>query len=134
MSQNEGVHREGTALKNLGYDETRRADVLPGSTFDIVLKEPAADVAEVVLCKDCQYYQDAKTNKKGFLICPASGMKISETDYCSYGVRMGQEDKHEVKCAKCGEIKEIICTVDGKPWCEDCFDKAMGSGANHETN
>ena len=35
-------------LKNLGYDETRRADVLPGSTFDIVLKEPAADVAEVV--------------------------------------------------------------------------------------
>ena len=95
---------------------------------------PAADVAEVVRCKDCQYYQDAKTNKKGFLICPASGMKISETDYCSYGVRMGQEDKHEVKCAKCGEIKEIICTVDGKPWCEDCFDKAMGSGANHETN
>ena len=121
-------------LKNLGYDETRRDDVLPGSTFDIVLKEPAADVAEVVLCKDCQYYQDAKTNKKGFLICPASGMKISETDYCSYGVRMGQEDKHEVKCAKCGEIKEIICTVDGTPWCEDCFDKAMGSGANHETN
>ncbi len=92
------------------------------------------DVVEVVLCKDCQYYQDAKTNKKGFLICPASGMEISETDYCSYGVRMGQEDKHEVKCAKCGEIKEIICTVDGKPWCEDCFDKAMGSGANHETN
>lgn len=34
-------------LKNLGYDETRRADVLPGSTFDIVLKEAAADVAEV---------------------------------------------------------------------------------------
>ena len=92
------------------------------------------DVVEVVRCKDCQYYQDAKINKKGFLICPASGMEISETDYCSYGVRMGQEDKHEVKCAKCGEIKEIICTVDRKPWCEDCFDKAMGSGANHETN
>ena len=34
-------------LKSLGYDEKRRADVLPGSTFDIVLKEPAADVAEV---------------------------------------------------------------------------------------
>ena len=40
-------------LKNLGYDETRRADVLPGSTFDIVLKEAAADVAEVVRCRDC---------------------------------------------------------------------------------
>ena len=34
-------------LKSLGYDEERRADVLPGSTFDIVLKEAAADVAEV---------------------------------------------------------------------------------------
>ena len=92
------------------------------------------DVVEVVLCKDCQYYQDAKTNKKGFLICPASRMEISETDYCSYGVRMGQEDKHEVKCAKCGEIKEIICTVDGKPWCEDCFDRAMKCEDEHETD
>ena len=92
------------------------------------------DVVEVVLCKDCQYYQDAKTNKKGFLICPASGMEISETDYCSYGVRMGQEDKHEVKCAKCGEIKEIIFTVDGKPWCEDCFDRAMKCEDEHETD
>lgn len=53
---------------------------------------PAADVAEVVRCKDCQYYQDAKTNKKGFLICPASGMEITETDYCSYGARMEVED------------------------------------------
>lgn len=53
---------------------------------------PAADVAEVVRCKDCQYYQDARINKKGFLICPASGMEITETDYCSYGVRMEVED------------------------------------------
>jgi hypothetical protein len=51
---------------------------------------PAADVAEVVRCKDCQYYQDAKINKKGFLIYPASGMEITETDYCSYGARMGK--------------------------------------------
>ena len=54
--------------------------------FDIDL---GPDVVEVVRCKDCQYYQDAKINKKGFLICPASGMEITETDYCSYGVRMG---------------------------------------------
>ena len=93
-----------------------------------------ADVVEVVRCKDCQYYQDAKINKKGFLICPASGMEISETDYCSYGTRMSQENKHKVRCTKCRKIKEMVCTVDGKPWCEDCFDKAMGSGANHETN
>ena len=82
-------------LKNLGYDEKRRADVLPGSTFDIVLKELAADVAEVVRCKDCQYYQNAKINKKGFLICPASGMEITETDYCSYGARMDKEEEQD---------------------------------------
>ena len=38
----------------------------------------------------------------------------------------------KAKCSKCEEIKEIACTVDGKPWCEDCFDKAMGSGTKHE--
>lgn len=32
----------------------------------------------------------------------------------------------KAKCSKCEEIKEIACTVDGKPWCEDCFDRAMG--------
>lgn len=53
------------------------------------------DVVEVVRCKDCQYYQDAKINKKGFLICPAFGMEITETDYCSYGVRMEVEIKNE---------------------------------------
>lgn len=104
------------------------------SIEQIVSNLPTADVAEVILCKDCQYYQDAKTNKKGFLICPASGMEISETDYCSYGSRMSQENKHKARCAKCGKIKEMVCTVDGKPWCEDCFDKAMGSGTKHETN
>ena len=55
----------------------------------------AADVVEVTFCKDCRYYQDAKVNEKGFLICPASGMEIAETDYCSYGERMDKEDEHE---------------------------------------
>ena len=34
-------------LESLGYEESRRADVLPGSTCDIILREPAADVVEV---------------------------------------------------------------------------------------
>lgn len=56
---------------------------------------PTADVAPVVRCKDCRYYQTTKVNEKGFLICPASGMEITETDYCSYGALMdGKEDEH----------------------------------------
>ena len=46
-----------------------------------------ADIVEVVRCKGCKYFQTAKVNNKGFLICPASGMEITETDYCSYGKR-----------------------------------------------
>lgn len=62
---------------------------------EALLNIPTADVTEIVRCKDCQYYQDAKTNKKGFLICPASRMEITETDYCSYGAHMVQEVEHE---------------------------------------
>ena len=40
---------------------------------------------KIVRCKDCKYFQTAKVNNKGFLICPTSGMEITETDYCSYG-------------------------------------------------
>ena len=80
-------------IKNLGYDEKRRADVLPGSTFDIVLKEPAADVAEVrhgrwifdpgkiPYCSECKEYSD--DGDKGATFCP----------WC--GARMGKEDEHE---------------------------------------
>lgn len=35
-------------------------------------------------CKDCAYKERAKVNDKGFLICPASGMEITDDDYCSY--------------------------------------------------
>lgn len=57
---------------------------MSGEEFDAF---PAADVVEVTFCKDCRYYQDAKVNEKGFLICPASGMEITVMDYCSYGQR-----------------------------------------------
>ena len=78
---------------------------------------PAADVAEVVRCKDCQYYQDAKINKKGFLICPASGMEITETDYCSYGVRMGKPRICEVLGVDVDEVFTIETPVRKSTYC-----------------
>ena len=59
----------------------------PGRARELIKQEPAADVAPVLRCEECRYYQNAKINKKGFLICPASGMEITEDDYCSYGER-----------------------------------------------
>lgn len=54
---------------------------------------PTIDAVPVVRCQECRYYPTAKVNEKGFLICPASGMEITETDYCSYGERMDKEDE-----------------------------------------
>lgn len=34
-------------------------------------------------------------------------------------------------CTQCGEVKEVCCFVDGEPWCEECFDKAMDGGADN---
>ena len=48
---------------------------------------PIVDAVEVVRCKDCKQYSCAKTNRKGYRICPASGMEIKPDDFCSYGER-----------------------------------------------
>lgn len=45
------------------------------------------NIPEVVRCNKCFYWDKAKSNKKGFLICPASGMEITADDFCSYGER-----------------------------------------------
>lgn len=45
------------------------------------------NIPAMVQCKECSYWKKAKVNKKGFLICPASGMEITEHDFCSYGER-----------------------------------------------
>ena len=52
-------------------------------------KKAAAE--ELVRCKDCAYMPEAKVNKKGFLICPASGMEITDDDFCSYGERRSDD-------------------------------------------
>ena len=50
-----------------------------------VEEAPAVDAVGVVRCKDCAHWKKAKANIKGFLICPASGMEIMATDFCSRG-------------------------------------------------
>lgn len=55
------------------------------------------DAVPVVRCRDCVYAQSAKINKKGFRICPASHMEITDDDFCSYGERKNGEG-----CLECG--------------------------------
>ena len=57
-------------------------------TVESALKTaPAVDAVEVVRCRYCEYWKKAKVNKKGFLICPASGMEITARAFSSYGER-----------------------------------------------
>lgn len=46
---------------------------------------PIVDAVVVTRCKDCKHKERATVNRKGFLICPASGMEITPDDFCSYG-------------------------------------------------
>lgn len=67
------------------------------SDEDIIAKEiirnaPTVDAVPVVRCRDCVNVQSAKINKKGFLICPASGMEITDDDFCSYGEKKEDEN------------------------------------------
>ena len=50
------------------------------------------DLTQVVHCRECEYAEHAKWNKKGYRICPVSHMEITDDDFCSYGVRE-DEDK-----------------------------------------
>ena len=54
---------------------------------DCIDNAPTADVVEVVRCSECVNGKKAVINDKGFKICPASGMEITDNDYCSYGER-----------------------------------------------
>ena len=55
---------------------------------DLVLRE--ADPA-VVKCGECRHSHKATVNGKGFLICPATGLDITENDFCFLGERRGEE-------------------------------------------
>ena len=76
-------------------DYIKRTDALEITTrtcgdyaaaFAEIRKLPAADVAEVVRCKDCKYGDyDSKPN--GAMVCLRTndGFWRKETDFCSYG-------------------------------------------------
>lgn len=64
---------------------------------EAIRKIPAADVREVVYCKDCKWYKESTLlppNKFCFRLIGKDGKHIgynfSEKDFCSYGVRAEQ--------------------------------------------
>lgn len=57
----------------------------------VIWQMSTVDAEAVVRCRDCAFAKNAKWNKKGYRICPASHMEITDDDFCSYGVREEKE-------------------------------------------
>lgn len=99
MVEKEYIERERFVhhLENCIYEARNTNGYI--EDFETCLKalknQPTADVQEVVYCKYCKYSDGATVNEKGFLICPASGMEITEYDFCSYGVKMDKDGEQE---------------------------------------
>lgn len=86
---------EGAKLINSLQDQLTKAKSdldyangkLQGMTEGAELLKSQLAESPITHCKDCIYMKDAKVNCKGFLICPASRMEITNDDYCSYAER-----------------------------------------------
>ncbi len=96
MTMAEYIDRDAIykAFANACTDVLERAseiEYIAGFSYELVIEIldniPAADVAPVVRCKDCEHFDRNVFDFKGFKICPASGMYITPEDYCSYAER-----------------------------------------------
>ena len=76
-------------IKLICEGETHLDNLAEGfcEAYRVIQNMPTVDAVPVVRCRDCEYAKNAKVNKKGFRICPASHMEIVDDDYCSYGER-----------------------------------------------
>ena len=77
-------------IKNLNYFAPEHYSVLVN---DLIMKQPTIDVAEVVRCRDCKYYdkkyhqcklhsEEPDQYSTGFIF------NMQEDDFCSYGGRI----------------------------------------------
>lgn len=76
-------------IKLIREGETHLDNLAEGfcEAYRVIQNMPTVDAVPVVRCRECEYAKNAKVNKKGFRICPASHMEIVDDDYCSYGER-----------------------------------------------
>ena len=73
-----------TLLKEIDHafhtDTIGKKDVI-----NLIINLPAADVVEVVRCRDCKYHED--THVTGFEHCCLYDLTMRYNDFCSYGER-----------------------------------------------
>ena len=87
MAEKEYIERERLFNALNAYNTKFNAEI-----NSIILSIPKENVQEVIRCKDCNYFCKSKANENGFLICPASGMEITDNDFCSYGEKRSEQE------------------------------------------
>ena len=81
------ISREA-ALKDFEASNAENPRWTPQRVKTLLLRQPAADVAEVVRCKDCKY-RDGTPGQPNILCA-----QMHEDDFCSYGeCREGKDEK-----------------------------------------
>lgn len=72
-------------IRNALYD----ADAITMRGVAIINDFPAADVRPVVLCKDCNCYQQSSFIDK-HMECARNGFPVNSVDFCSFGEKKGE--------------------------------------------
>lgn len=79
--------------RNSGTLYTREAEFLLRKAISLLKNAPAADVAEVVRCRDCEYVRptvNAHTGEQVGIWCALHDiLNVSPDDYCSRGEKKG---------------------------------------------
>ena len=81
-----------TVAKNVEVFDDAGANIKEQCLEHIVIAEPAADVVEVVRCKDCRIGK-GNTPKMGagWIYCNNNDQYHKETHFCGYGERKCEE-------------------------------------------
>lgn len=83
-------NRKGEMVYEIGDAPCRACGI--GDVLDDVIDFPAADVVEVVRCKDCKYYNTSRIRGLDGEVhevkhCNWVGIVFQPTGYCSFGER-----------------------------------------------
>lgn len=62
-----------------------------GRAMDVIRYAPAAEVVEIVRCKDCKENPNY-IRAKGMVWCRKFRTYVEKTDFCSYGERKDKDD------------------------------------------
>lgn len=91
----EFIEREGL-LKRIkasplitNYLTMRGSQYLVNGILDLIKKQPATDVSEIIRCKDCKngFRRQKESSKLNFYWCSKWNNIMRDSDFCSFGER-----------------------------------------------